>query len=64
MGGKILMALAIPLAYLLITTTLLVRGHRPMPRLLQWLSAHDALFWNTMVGLTIAAGLLRWALAR
>ena len=63
MGIEILMALAIPLAYLLITTTVLLQGHRPLPQLLQRLSARDALLWNTMVGVAIAAGLLRWALA-
>ena len=60
----LLLALGIPLAYLLISTAVLRRGHRPLPQLLQRLSARDALLWNTMVGVALAAGLLRWALAR
>ena len=60
----LLLALGIPLAYLVISTAVLRRGLRPLPQLLQRLSARDALLWNTMVGVAIAAGLLRWALAR
>jgi hypothetical protein len=38
--------------------------HQQLQRVLQPLTARDALLWNTMVGITIGAALLRWALNR
>ncbi len=64
MGTELLLALSLPIAYLLITTAWLLSDRVQMPGLLRRLSRRDALLWNTMVGLTIALSALRWALAR
>ena len=64
MGTELLLALGLPIAYLLITTAWLLSDRVQMPGLLRRLSRRDALLWNTMVGLTIALSALRWALAR
>ena len=64
MSTEILLALGIPTAYLLISTALLVSRHKTLPPLLQRLSTHRAIAWNTMVGLSIGVGALRWALSR
>ncbi len=64
MGTELLLALGLPIAYLLITTALLLGDGVVMPPLLRRLSRRDALLWNTLVGLTIALGALRWALGR
>ena len=64
MGTELLLALGLPIAYLLITTAWLLSDGVQLPRLLRRLSRRDALLWNTMVGLTIALSTLRWALAR
>jgi hypothetical protein len=61
---EILIALGIPAAYLVVSTALLLKGDVKVPRLLQRLNSRDALLWNTMVGITIAVGALRWALSR
>jgi len=61
---EILIALGIPTAYLVVSTALLLKGDVKAPRLLQRLNSRDALHWNTMVGITIAVGALRWALSR
>ena len=63
MGTELLLALGLPIAYLLITTAWLLSDRVQMPGLLRRLSRRDALLWNTMVGLTIALSTLRWALA-
>ena len=64
MGKELLLALGIPIAYLMVTTALLLKRDGAWPRLLQRLSARDALLWNTFVGLMIAIVALRWALQR
>lgn len=64
MKSAVLLALGIPLTYLLLTTTLLLSGRVTLPRFLQRLSRRRAIAWNTMVGLSIALGALRWALGR
>ncbi|MEY2748125.1 MAG: hypothetical protein RLZZ168_141 [Cyanobacteriota bacterium] len=64
MGIELALALGIPIAYLLISTAILRRGEITLPRALRQFTSRDPLFWNTMVAIAIAAGLLRWALAR
>jgi len=64
MTTELLLALGIPLAYLLISTAILLNGDFELPRFVQRLNSRDALLWNTMVGITIAIGALRWALSR
>jgi hypothetical protein len=64
MTTELLLALGIPLAYLLISTAILLKGDLELPRFVQRLNSRDALLWNTMVGITIAAGAVRWALSR
>ena len=64
MGTELLLALGLPIAYLLITTALLLGDRVAIPPLLRRLSRRDALLWNTLVGLTISLGALRWALGR
>ena len=64
MGIELGLALGIPIAYLLISTAILRRGQITLPRALQRLTSRDALLWNSLVAITIAAGLMRWALAR
>ena len=59
---ELLIALGLPIAYLVITTAVLVGGHRRLPAFLQRLTARDALLWNTMVGISIGTAALRWAL--
>jgi len=46
---------------LVVSTAVLLKGDVTFPRFLQRLSSRDALLWNTMVGITIAVGALRWA---
>ncbi len=60
MGTELLLALAIPAAYLLVTTTLLLQRRGTLPPLLQRLTRRKALAWNTMVGLSIGLGALQW----
>lgn len=64
MTTDLLLALGIPLAYLLISTAILLKGDLELPRRVQRLNSRDALLWNTMVGITIAAGAVRWAVSR
>ena len=64
MGIELGLALGIPIAYLLISTAILRRGQITLPRALRRLTSRDALLWNSLVAITIAAGLMRWALAR
>ena len=64
MSTELLVALGIPLAYLLVSTAILQRGDFGLPRFVQRLNSRDALLWNTMVAVTIAIGALRWALSR
>lgn len=64
MSTELLIALGIPLAYLLISTVILLKGDFELPRFVQRLNSRDALLWNTMVGIMIAIGAVRWALSR
>ena len=59
MTTELLLALGIPLAYLLISTAILLKGDLELPRFVQRLNSRDALLWNTMVGITIAVGAVR-----
>jgi hypothetical protein len=61
---ELLLALGIPAAYLVVSTLLLVQRPQTLPPLLQHLSTRRAIAWNTMVGLSIGVGALRWALNR
>jgi TM2 domain-containing membrane protein YozV len=64
MSTELLIALGIPLTYLLISTVILLKGDFELPRFVQRLNSRDALLWNTMVGIMIAIGAVRWALSR
>ena len=64
MSTELPIALGIPLAYLLVSTAILLRGDLELPSFVQRLNSRDALLWNTMVGITIAVGAVRWALSR
>ena len=61
---ELLIALGLPIAYLVVTTAVLSTRHQQLPQVLQRLTARNALLWNTMVGITIGAGAVRWALHR
>jgi hypothetical protein len=61
---ELLLALGIPAAYLLVSTALLLQRPQCLPPFLLRLSARRAVAWNTMVGLSIALGALRWATSR
>jgi hypothetical protein len=61
---ELMIALGLPIAYLVLTTAVLSTRHQQLPRVLQRLTARDALLWNTMVGIAIAVGALHWALNR
>lgn len=64
MSPEILLALGIPVAYMLINTALLTRRRQSLPPFLLRLSTRRAIAWNIMVGVSIALGALRWALNR
>ena len=64
MSTELLIALGISLAYLPISTVILLKGDFELPRFVQRLNSRDALLWNTMVGIMIAIGAVRWALSR
>ena len=61
MTKELLLAVGIPIAYLLISTALLLSRHKTLPPFLLRLSTRRAIAWNTMVGLSIAVGAVRWA---
>jgi hypothetical protein len=61
---ELLIAIGLPIAYLVVTTAVLVRKHQALPAVVQRLAARNALLWNTMVGLSIGLAALRWALQR
>jgi hypothetical protein len=61
---ELLLAVGIPIAYLLISTALLLSRHKTLPPFLLRLSTRRAVAWNTMVGLSIALEALRWAKSR
>ena len=64
MTKELLIALGLPIVYLVVSTALLAGRHQRLPRFLLRLAARDALLWNTMVGITIGVAALRWALSR
>ncbi|MFZ9952491.1 MAG: hypothetical protein ACO3FA_09400 [Vulcanococcus sp.] len=64
MTTELLLALGIPAAYLVVSTVLLLQRPQSLPPILQRLSTRRALAWNTMVGISIGLGALRWALKR
>ncbi len=64
MTTKLVLAVGIPTAYVVITTALLLSGAVTLPEALQRLSTRRAIAWNAMVGLSIGLALLRWALSR
>ncbi len=64
MTTELLLAVGIPIAYLLISTALLLSRHKTLPPFLLRLSTRRAVAWNTMVGLSIALEALRWAKSR
>ena len=64
MTKELLIALGLPIAYLVVTTAFLVGRHQHLPRFVQRLTARDALLWNSLLGITIAVAAIRWALGR
>ena len=64
MPMELLLAIGLPVAYLVLTTAVLAQRREQLPVLLQRLTTRDALLWNTMVAITIAVAALRWALHR
>mgnify|MGYP003349924533 CR=1 FL=1 len=64
MTQEVLLALGIPAAYLVVSTALLLSRHQTLPPFLLRLSTRRAIAWNTMMGITIGLGALRWALSR
>jgi hypothetical protein len=64
MTTEFLLALSVPVAYLLISTAILLKGDFKLPRFVQRLNSRDVLVWNTMVGITISIGALGWAPSR
>ena len=64
MTKELLIALGLPVAYLVLTTAVLSRLHQQLPPVLQRLTARGALLWNTVVGITIGLAALRWAVNR
>jgi hypothetical protein len=61
---ELLIALGVPTAYLLISTLLVLQRPKTLPPLLQRFSTRRAIAWNTMVGLSITVGALRWAFSQ
>jgi hypothetical protein len=64
MAADLLLALGLPLALLVLATAFLLRSERPLPAWLEGLRRHQALLWNTGVGLIIGLSALRWLLGR
>ncbi|NDD68415.1 MAG: hypothetical protein EBZ29_03215 [Synechococcaceae bacterium WB9_4xC_028] len=62
MTKELLIALGLPIAYLVLSTAVLAGRHQQLPRFVQRLTARDALLWNSVVGLTIAVAAIQWAL--
>ena len=61
---ELLLALGLPIAYLVLSTAVLARRHQQLPRFVQRLTARDALLWNSVVGITIAVAAIQWSLRR
>jgi len=64
MTKELLIALGLPIAYLVLSTAVLAGRHQQLPRVVQRLMARDALLWNSVVGITIAVAAIQWALRR
>jgi hypothetical protein len=64
MTKELLIALGLPIAYLVLSTAVLAGRHQQLPRVVQRLTARDASLWNSVVGLTIAVAAIQWALRR
>ncbi|MFQ6538471.1 MULTISPECIES: hypothetical protein [Aphanothece] len=64
MAADLLLALGLPLALLVLATALLLRSERPLPAWLERLRRHQAVLWNSGVGLIIGLSALRWLLGR
>ena len=59
MGMELLLALGIPVL-LLVCGTLFFAARGQFPYLLKRLTSRDAILWNTLMGLTIALGAVRY----
>ena len=59
MGLELLVALGVPIL-LLIGGTLYFAARGPFPQVLKRLTSRDAIVWNTLFGLTIALGAVRY----
>ena len=59
MGLELLLALGIPIL-LLVGGTLFFAAREQFPQVLKRLTSRDAILWNTVFGLTIALGAIRY----
>ena len=59
MGLELLLALGIPIL-LLVGGTLLFAARGQFPQVLKRLTSRDAILWNTVFGMTIALGAIRY----
>ena len=59
MGLELLLALGIPIL-LLVGGTLYFATRGQFPQVLKRLTSRDAILWNTLIGLTIALGAVRY----
>jgi hypothetical protein len=59
MGLELLLALGIPIL-LLVGGTLFFAARGQFPQVLKRLTSRDAILWNTLIGLTIALGAIRY----
>ena len=64
MTKELLLALGLPIAYLVLSTAVLAGRIQQLPRVVHRLTARDALLWNSVVGITIAVAAIQWALRR
>ena len=63
MGLKLLLALGMPIL-LLACGTLLFAARGQFPQVLKRLTSRNAILWNTLFGLTIALGALRYLIRK
>ncbi len=59
MGLELLLALGIPIL-LLVGGMLFFAARGQFPQVLKRLTSRDAILWNTLIGLTIALGAIRY----
>ena len=59
MGLELLLALGIPIL-LLVGGMLFFAARGQFPKVLKRLTSRDAILWNTLIGLTIALGAVRY----